>query len=154
MSLRHGRRMVLVDVENLVGGGVQTVESAAWTRMRVEQALGLEGDEHVVIGTSHFGAVSAKLAWSQARVVMKSGQDGADLALEEVLLTENIAGRFETVVIVSGDGHFTNAVAMLARHGVHVTVAGWRGRVAAGLRLAASTTTYLDLELQQLGAAA
>jgi hypothetical protein len=139
-----GRRLVVVDIENVAGGAVQTAEQAACAHLSVDAACPLRTDDLVVIGTSHIGVVASGIGWPGPRIVVRSGVDGADLALLEVLTTERVAERFESVVLVSGDGIFTGAVAALQARGVNVTVVAYADRCAKRLRLAASRTVFLD----------
>lgn len=140
----RGRRLVLVDIENVAGGAVVTAAMASWARRVVESVLHVTSDEQVVVGTSHCGLFNVKDAWPCARVEVRSGQDGADLELLEVLTTEHLSTRFDEVVLVSGDGIFADAVADLSRSGVQVVVAAWSGGLSTRLRLAANQTLTLD----------
>lgn len=140
----QGRRLVLVDIENVVGGAVVTREMAEWGRSVIEAALSVAEGEQVVIGTCHLGLFNAKSAWSRARVKVRSGENGADMELLDVLTKEDIDRRFDEIVVVSGDGIFADAVAELAARGVRVTVASWVESLSAKLRLAADHTVYLD----------
>src|SRR5437870_5832613 len=117
----QGRRLLVVDIENVAGGAVVTKAMAEWARNVVESALNVVNGEQVVIGTSHLGLFNAKSAWPCARMKVRSGQDGADIELLDVLATEDLARRFDEVVVVSGDGIFADAVARLGGSGVQVT---------------------------------
>lgn len=152
-SLR-GRRLVVVDIENVVGGAVMTTEQAVGAHLAVEQVAGLSGTEQVVLGTSHFGAVPAGLGWPGSRLVVRSGQDGADLALLEVLIEERIGERFDEVVLVSGDGIFTEVVTALGAAGVEVTVVAHAGRCSKRLRMAAARSLVLAESAIGFGGAA
>jgi NYN domain len=140
----RGRRLVAVDIENVAGGAVMTQAMADWARVVVETALEVSDGEQVVIGTSHVGLFNTKAAWPSARVRIRSGPDGADIELLDVLANERIYERFDEVVLVSGDGVFADVVARLGGRGVQVTVASWSISLAARLRLAAKRTVYLD----------
>lgn len=140
----RGRRLVVVDIENVVGGAVMAVEQAAWARLTIEDAADLRDGEQVIIGTSHIGVLPTGLGWSGPRIVARSGGDGADLALLEVLTQERVAERFDQVVLVSGDGIFAGAVAALGAAGVKVTVVAWPDGCSKRLRMAASHTIFLD----------
>lgn len=140
----RGRRLVVVDIENVVGGAVATREMAEWGRSVVEASLQVMDGEQIVIGTCHVGLFNAKAAWTCARVKVRSGEDGADIELLDVLTNEGIEGRFDEVVLVSGDGIFADAVSKLSGRGVPVTVASWVESMSAKLRLAASQVVYLD----------
>lgn len=152
-SLR-GRRLVVVDIENAVGGAVMVVEQAVAARCAVEGVAGLTGSEQIVIGTSHIGLLSSGLGWQGTRLLVQSGEDGADLALLSVLTEERIEARFDAVVLVSGDGIFTEAVAALGAAGVHVTVVAHQGRCSRRLRLAAARTVYFAERSTGFGGAA
>lgn len=140
----RGRRLVVVDIENVVGGAVMTREQAHFARHVVAGAVGLRPDEQVVIGTSHVGLLATGLGWPGARMVIRSGENGADLALLEVLAEERVPERFDEVVLASGDGIFTDVVAALGAGGVRVTVVSRRTACSNRLRMAAGQTVVLD----------
>jgi NYN domain len=142
-SLRD-RRLILVDIENVVEGAVLSEAAALWARVLVEAVTELAADEQVVVATSHIGLLHTHSAWPSARLRVRSGCDGVDLELLRVLETEGIANRFDEVVLVSGDGIFTDAVAKLGRLGVRVTVAAWSHCLSARLRMAAGRTLLFD----------
>jgi uncharacterized LabA/DUF88 family protein len=64
------------------------------------------------------------------------------LALLDVL-DENVAQRFEHVVVASGDGAFSGAVSALGAAGVLTTVVAQRDKLARTLRIAAARVVYL-----------
>ena len=150
----RGRCLVLVDIENVVGGAVMAVEEAASAHQSIDDAVPLSGREHIVIGTSHIGVLASWLGWSGPRIVTRSGENGADLALLEVLTGERVEERFDEVVLVSGDGIFTEAVAELGAAGVAVTVVARRGRCSKRLRMAASRTIFLNDDAIEVGGVA
>ena len=119
-------------------------EQAVAARRSIQQAASLDGSEHVVIGTSHVGAVSTGLGWPGPRLVVRSGENGADLALLDVLIEERVAERFDEVVVVSGDGIFTEAVASLGAAGLDVTVVAPSGHISKRLRLASRRTVLIN----------
>jgi len=126
----------------MVGGAVHDSESVVWAKQQFDSLVDLRPGDHVVVGTSHIGLLETGCNWPHARYVVGSGPDGADLALLEVL-EENVAARYGEVVIVSGDGIFTQKVADLTSRGLRVTVIAHPDGLAARLRLAAQQTTYL-----------
>ncbi len=131
-----GRRLVLVDIENVVGGAVTDVSAAVWAKARVEEVIGSTDGDQVVIGVSHIGLLATGVGWPRRRYVLGSGPDGADRALLNVM-DEDLADRFEEVVVVSGDGIFAQAVGALAGAGVTVTVVAHPDGLSRRLRLAA-----------------
>ncbi|WP_114201989.1 NYN domain-containing protein [Janibacter anophelis] len=138
------RRMVLVDVENVAGGAVVSPQMAQWARRVVESVIEIGEHDLVVIGSGHIGLFDVHDSWPSARVRVRSGADGADLELLDVLTCEDLAARFDEVVLVSGDAIFVEAVTNLQRRGCRVVVAAWAQGLAARLRLAASETRLLD----------
>ena len=150
----RGRRLVVVDIENVVGGAVMSVQQAVSAHHCLERAAHLDGKEHIVIGTSHIGLIAVGLGWTGPRLVARSGVNGADMALLEVLTEERVSERFDEVVLVSGDGIFTDAVAALGALGVRVTVVARPEACSKRLRLAAGRTIYLDSSALGVGGAA
>ncbi len=150
----RGRRLVVVDIENMAGGAVVATEQAVAARQSLQEALALSGCEQVIIGTSHIGALASWLGWSGARLVVRSGENGADMALLEVLARERIEERFDRVVVASGDGIFTEAVAMLGAAGVEVTVVARFGHCARRLQMAAGRTVFLSHDPVEVGGVA
>lgn len=150
----RGRRLVIVDIENVVGGAVLTTEQAVGAHLSIQEVAALNGSEQVVIGTSHVGLVSTGIGWRGPRLVVRSGENGADLALLDVLTEERIEERFDEVVLVSGDGIFTEAVAALGAAGVDVMVVAPLGHCSKRLRVAARHSVLFDRLAVGFGGAA
>jgi len=136
------RRIVLVDIENVVGGSASVHDNIEWARATVERLVSVDPGDHVVIGCGPGGLLDLGCTWTHVRYVMRSGLDGADLALLDVL-GENIAARFTEVVLVSGDGIFADAVAVFGAQGLHTTVIAHRDGLSRRLELAANTVKFL-----------
>lgn len=152
-SLR-GRRLTLIDIENVSGGAIRTLAEARWVQKMLDSTLRLRHQEQVIIGVSKAGTIHTGPVWTSARMVVGTGVDGADHALLDVLNNENIADRFDEVVLVSGDGIFTESVAALGGHGVKVTVVAHRTSLAKRLQMAASqTVTFTPRQINLEGAA-
>ncbi|WP_253919940.1 NYN domain-containing protein [Dietzia psychralcaliphila] len=120
----------------------------------LDATLSIGEREQVIVGVDKAGAINTGPVWSSARIVVGSGADGADHALLDVLSDENIAGRFDEVILVSGDGIFTDAVAALGSHDVKVTVVAHQSQLAKRLQMAAShTVTFTPHRIHTEGAA-
>ena len=141
-GLERARRLVAVDIENLVGGACLHRRQVDWARSALTGALSLAEHDLVVVGLSHIGLLNVGCNWKRIRYVVRSGPDGADLALLDVL-AEDIGARFDRVVIASGDGAFTDAAKALVRAGVETTVLSRPGALASSLRAAASQVLYI-----------
>lgn len=139
------RRVHLVDIENLVGAGTPTRRALthAWFRYH---ALGLVGvNDHLILACNPAIAVDVRATWPAGRLMVGRGPSGADRCLLRVLEHERLPDRFREVILGSGDGIFTTAVADLHRAGGRVVVVSRPCSMSAQLRLAA--TRYLPLLL-------
>ncbi len=138
------RRLHLVDIENLAGAPVPSLGQIREVQGLYAQRLPFGAADQVVVASSHLTLLNAALGWPHARYRTRSGPDGADLELLDVLFGENVAARFTHVAIGSGDGAFASAAAGLAAAGVWVTAVSQRCRLSARLALAACEVLYLD----------
>jgi len=138
------RALHVVDIENLAGAAVPTLDLVTEVQGRYLARLAFGADDQVVLAASHLGLVNAGLGWPHARYRVRSGKDGADLELIDVLEHENVAARFSHVVIGSGDGGFRRAAASLAARGVDITVVSRRSSLARDLAQIAGHVIYLD----------
>lgn len=121
-SARSRRRLFVVDIENAIGTGMIDEESCKSIRGRIERTYHPSNNDLTVLGVSHKNNFFPAHAWDGARIILREGHDGADLALENVLSNENVEERFGEVVIVSGDGLFSRQASRLKSLGVRVTV--------------------------------
>lgn len=139
------RALHVVDIENLAGAPIPSLGQVIVVQDWYMTRLGLGAADQVVMAASHYGLLNAARGWPHARYRVRSGPDGADLELLDVLLNEDVATRFNHVVIGSGDGVFREAAAALRDGGVRVTVVSRRGSLSPGLARAARDVVYLDL---------
>lgn len=120
----RGRTLYLVDIENMVGRSELTGGEVAQAQNRICTAVQPRTGDHTVIAASHHNALAMIYGWiGSAQRKMRSGIDGADLALlESVADIRWVAARYRRVVIASGDHAFAFAVASLRAAGVEVIV--------------------------------
>jgi hypothetical protein len=138
------RGLHVVDIENLAGAAIPSLGLVREVQGLYADRLTLGASDQVVIASSHLTLLNAALGWPHARYRVRSGPDGADLELLDVLLHENIASRFTQVTIGSGDGAFAQAAAGLAAAGVRVTVVSRRASLSKHLALAAHSVIFID----------
>ncbi|MGH3250690.1 MAG: NYN domain-containing protein [Trebonia sp.] len=141
------RALHVVDIENLAGAAVPSLHLVSEVQVKYLACLGFGADDQVVLAASHKGLLNAGLGWPHARYRVRSGKDGADLELIDVLEHENVAARFSHVVIGSGDRLFGRSASSLAARGVHITVVSRRGSLARDLARVARDVIYLDAPL-------
>jgi hypothetical protein len=139
------RGLHLIDIENLAGGSKPSYEQIRGVRGRYAGHLTFGDLDQVVVASSHLTLLTAARGWPHARYRVRSGPDGADLELLDVILHEEVAARFTHVILGSGDGAFARAAAGLAAAGVRVTVVSRRDSLSSRLAFAASEVIYLDL---------
>ena len=138
-SGKANRKLFVVDIENAVGAGAIDEESCQMVKSRIEREYNPAGGDLTVIGVSHQNNVFPARSWNGARIVLREGHDGADLALEDVLSNERVEERFSEVVIVSGDGLFAGQAARLRSLGVKVTVDARARQLSRFLAFSCST---------------
>lgn len=140
------RTLHLVDIENLAGAALPSRDQVTEVQGLYVARLSFGADDQVVMAASHLAFLNAALGWPSARYRVRSGPNGADLELLDVLQHEDVAGRFTHVVIGSGDGMFSQAVAKLAARDVWVTVVSRRDSLSRALARAATDVVYLDAQ--------
>jgi hypothetical protein len=139
------RRLHLVDIENLAGDPLPTLSKVREAQGLYVACLAVGAMDQVEVASSHLTLVNAGLGWPHAHYRVRSGPDGADLALLDVLQHENVAGRFTHVAIGSGDHLFAEEAAHLNDLGVWVTVVSRQRGLSLELRLAACEVIYLGI---------
>lgn len=144
------RRIVLIDIENVVGGGITVGEQVREAQAQLVEACALNASQdQVVVACGRASAEVVGFEWcGPHRFVFRAGIDGADLELLELIDSERIAERFTDLLLVSGDAIFTDAIARLGAAGVNVTIASRPESLSRRMRLAASHTIELHSETQ------
>jgi len=139
----RNRCLYLVDIENTVGGPCPCSVDVLDAHAAIQAAYPVQAGDLVVIGVAHNGLLEVGCAWTGVRYVVRSGPDGAELALLDEL-DDTVVGRFDEVVVVSGDGKFTDRVAELGTLGLPTTVVAYEESLSNRLRLAATKVVYLE----------
>jgi NYN domain-containing protein len=138
------RGLHLIDIENLTGDRMPDFDQVRAVQDSYAGRLTFSALDQVVVASSHRTLLSAALGWPNARYRIRSGPDGADLELLDVLVYEEVAARFAQVIIGSGDGAFARAAASLAGAGVRVIVVSRRNSLSRRLAVAANQVIHLD----------
>jgi hypothetical protein len=132
-------------VENLTGTAAPGPAQARDLRARYTVLVPIGDLDQIVIASSHLTLKKTGCWWPSARYLVRSGPDGADLALLDVIGREHASERFSRITIASGDGGFAQAAAELTNAGCHVTVLTRRARLSRRLALAADgKILYVD----------
>lgn len=138
------RRLLIVDLENLMGAPPWTAAAARAAAREFLWAAEFNEGDHVVVACSHYAA-PLLFDWpTNARFLWRSGPSGADLALVELLAEPGHDLTFGGgVVLGSGDHLFTRSVQNLRGLGLPVTVIAHAGSLSSSLAKAATTTVTL-----------
>lgn len=139
----QGRRLVLVDLENVAGGPCHTADEAQWVRRRLADCGALAVGDQVTVAVDGSGLACVAWPWQGARCLPGHGHDGADLVLLDEL-HDRVPQRYGRVVLASGDGIFADTVADLVARGVHVTVVAHAISLSARLAAVASEVVLLS----------
>ena len=142
------RRLIAADIENLLGAQPKLATAARWDAAFTALIAALDYDperDHLVVAVAPAWAFHAKSRAPHARLLVRSGESGADLALCDCLAdTDFIARRYGRVVIASGDHEFVSPVAALALAGVAVTVAALAIQASPVLTAMATDVIWLE----------
>lgn len=128
------RTLHLVDVENLAGDAQPSAAEVATVLDRYREAMSPCAGDLVVLAANRQTAAAAGWAWPGPLVRPTTGPDGADLALLAESEPCNVVGRFERVVIASGDHIFSVRARELRAAGTRVEIVARPGSLAAELR--------------------
>lgn len=143
-GLPRGRTLHLIDIENLAGADRAFADLVAAAEA-YKRSITVHPGDHIVIGCDRSLLLAAKVAFPGARVVPGCGPDGADRALLACEGVDDIARRYDRVVIGSGDHVFCGLVARLRQKGVAVCVVCRREALSRDLKRTAGLV--IDLRL-------
>jgi hypothetical protein len=122
------RTMHLIDIENLSATALPSPTQVRELQRAYALRIGFGAMDQTVVACNHLAMANVGAGWIGARYLVRSGEDGADLALLDVITLENLITRFSHVTIASGDGIFAWPASMLAGSGCAVTVNGQPSR--------------------------
>ena len=143
------RTLHLLDIENLAGGirrGVgASVDALFADAIRAyEDTVSLTSADQVIVACHPNLAFCAHQALPRARLVVREGVNGADLALlDAVADVEWVAERFDRVIIGSGDAIFLPLMRRLQGLGIPVGAIALVSSFSGELRWEADFCTFL-----------
>ncbi len=139
------RHLVLIDIENLAATPSPSQRDVLAVKAALEALLPDFDMAFWVIACSHHAAPTVAFEFPSARHLWRSGRDGADMALLDVLEEESVEKRFDKVSICSGDGIFADEAGRLATSGVEVTAIARTHCLSAQLQLAVRHVHHLEV---------
>lgn len=140
------RTLHLVDAENLALTSNCSTEEVYSSFLRYAELFDDSENDLRIVACSHHNAAAVFFGWGSvaAQPLMRSGENGAELALIEECLNQIDQLQITHVVIGSGDGLFLDLVRELQSRGIFVTVVGIEGCTSNRLRMAADRAIILD----------
>jgi len=139
------RVLHLIDVENLAGGSFCSLQGVETTADEYLSLILPTGEDIYVIATSCNNAPAACFGWpTSAQRLMRSGENGADLALLNAYEPLEITSKFSRVVIGSGDGIFAELAIQLTTLGCEVTIVSRPDALSKRLQMAANNIVLLS----------
>lgn len=147
--MKHQMRSIhLIDIENQLGNGHIRAKEVSEFFDCYSVAVGVGNVDQIVVAVSSSDALLELplSSMKDCRLLYKPGHDGADIALQSVMLHEDVSARFDTVICASGDGGFLAAVSYLTARGTRVVVAAPQKSISRRLRMAANQTIDLDFD--------
>ena len=136
-----GRRLVLVDIENLVGGSGITATSVSGAVHSLREAISPSDDDVWAVACGPT-LLTAAMSLFTSRVLLGRGENGADNRLLEWLEPVSVVGRYSSIVLASGDSAaFAAPIRRLAELGVPTDVYLGAGFIGADLDRAARSVS-------------
>lgn len=134
----------LIDIENLVGSPIPTQDQAQSVEAEIGRLLQSDVSTQCVIACNHLAASCLFGYMSATRRILKSGPNGADLALLDSIDAETISERYSRVVIGSGDNIFAPIARYLVNQGVEVIVISRPESLGKALSLVATEVLLIS----------
>lgn len=147
------RHLVLIDIENLAGTPNPTSHEISFIKSEFSEVVEGFCDLQCVVACSHRAASEVLFAFPRALRRIRSGPDGADLMLLGELHDHRVMARYDRITLCSGDGIFSDEVAILGRLGVDVTVIAREGSLSVRLQVAARNVVLLPMHGEPVSAA-
>ena len=139
-----GRKLHLVDVENLCGFGELSESAVAQAREAYLRQVEVGEDDIVIVASGARNQEALMFGWSDARVIVRKGIDGADLALCDEILCSGYCDRFSEVVVASGDHIFAEHIAVVTGKGIKVTVYSQQRSLSGSLRRVGAELVFAE----------
>jgi hypothetical protein len=137
-----GRRLHIIDPENLVGSG--SCSEAQVSALHSEYtALAVGSSDLALVASSHFNQMAVAFGWMDGFHLVRSGPSGADLALIHAYREVPNMDSFDGIVIASGDGIFEDIALDAVTRGLPVTVVVGAGALSKRLRMMATQVISL-----------
>jgi hypothetical protein len=139
------RQLRLIDIENLAGASTVNSDTAARVAGAVASIIPTGDADLTIVAACHRNGVAAGLAHPGARLVCKSGTDGADIALTDAFAEQPLLESFTGVVIASGDRFFVETAEAAHVLGLRVTVVSRPECLSRRLAAIADEVALLDV---------
>jgi hypothetical protein len=116
------RAVHFIDIENLVGQGLITLDEVRNARQRYFQKIGVSSKDIFIVASGPQNRAAVVLGWPGSIYKFKKGADGADLALISVFHEFDVLSVASELFIGSGDNRFAEIAHLGRAAGKLVTV--------------------------------
>ncbi len=123
-TVDSGRRIILLDIENQVGGGRCGDDRLRLTIDGFETAVDAKSDDLIFVAATPQLAYSYGLLRPKPSVRCAYGQDGADLRLITDVPIDYVCDRADELIIGSGDHIFIDHAIAARDRGLRVRIVG------------------------------
>lgn len=142
---RKLRTHYFIDIENFNGGPVHTIDESNRCYDELSSMLGFDKTAQITIAADITTITNLHQSWNPFRILRGWGENGADLALIESM-SNVILAEGDDIVVVSGDGIFTDQIDALVARGFQVHVFSEVTALNNRLKLAATTWTTFEYD--------
>lgn len=137
------RKIVLIDMENMLFGSHAEGNRVDRSVEILELAEARRPHDMLIVGCNPHLAFLASEHFPGAKIVTGKGKDGADQALIDAIDASHAAGRYDELVIVSGDHAFCEVAHEARKVGLTVRVVAPHAGMSTALRVYADTAVIL-----------
>jgi len=142
--VKQPRAVHLIDAENLCGSPLLTASAVRDLRRTYTDRVPVGPMDQIILASAHISVLALQAGWPGQRYVMRSGPNGADIRLAEIVAEEQLQRRFQHVYFGSGDGGLAPFAGFLEGNGVPVTAVSRIESISPRMRLATSEVIYLN----------
>lgn len=113
----------LIDIENLCGYGIPTVNDIRRAREIYEEEVGIQEEDLVLIAAGTQNKAAVRAAWPTASHIFRPGANGADIAIAQFICESRaLNSRFSRAFLGSGDGGLAPYVGHLSAKGLDTII--------------------------------
>jgi len=143
-SIKNGRNVHYVDIENICGSANLTAEMVARARDEYFAKVNPGKDDLYYVTSSHHNMQAVCFGWPGARVGFRSGKDGGDILLAQEIVYEHPETLFKGVYVASGDHGLSPFVDHLIQIDLPVTIVSGKRQLSYDMSHVGAPVIFLE----------